>query len=377
MNVLFLVLASINVVIWVFYGLLFFDNLKKKPIFRGSDCSDNEIIYPSLSVIIPACNEEESIEQAVIQLINQDYPNFEVIVVNDRSTDNTGVILEKLKVQYSQLKVINITELPSNWLGKNHAISQGVKASSGEWLLFTDADIMFTPNSLKETISYSSKNELDHLTISPESIHKGFFYGGLIYFFFFVITFLFMTSKSAGLGAFNLVRKLVYVEIGGYEAIAMQPVDDYAFGKLVVKKGYKQCFGYSRGLISVKLYANISEMIKGIEKNQFAGANYNVITTLAACLTIIFVHVYPFIGVFFGSMWARILCGFSLIILFAIYNFSKRYISTSLSHFLIHPISVLIYVWAVLNSMLKVLSRGGIEWRGTFYSLKELRKHTL
>ena len=142
---------------------MFFDNLKKKPIFRGSDCSDNEIINPSLSVIIPACNEEESIEQAVIQLINQDYPNFEVIVVNDRSTDNTGVILEKLKVQYSQLKVINITELPSNWLGKNHAISQGVKASSGEWLLFTDADIMFTPNSLKETISYSSKNELDHL----------------------------------------------------------------------------------------------------------------------------------------------------------------------------------------------------------------------
>ena len=109
-------LAFINVIIWVYFGLLLFSNLKKKPIFRGTNCSDEGIIYPSLSVIIPACNEEEAVERAVTQLINQHYPNFEVIVVNDRSTDNTGVILEKLKVQYSQLEVITITELPSNWL---------------------------------------------------------------------------------------------------------------------------------------------------------------------------------------------------------------------------------------------------------------------
>ena len=100
LNVLFLVLASINVAIWAFYGLLFFSNLKKKSIFRGSDCSDNEIIYPSLSVIIPACNEGKSIKQAISQLLDQDYPDFEVIVVNDRSTDHTGVVVEELKIKY-------------------------------------------------------------------------------------------------------------------------------------------------------------------------------------------------------------------------------------------------------------------------------------
>jgi len=377
MNVLFLVLAFINIIIWIYFGLLLFSNLKKKPIFHGTNCSDKGIIYPSLSVIIPACNEEESIEQAVTQLINQDYPNFEVVVVNDRSTDRTGVILAELDIKYPQLQVITINDLPPKWLGKNHAIYQGVKHATGEWLLFTDADIMFSPDSLKETMSYSLENKLDHLTISPEAITKGFFYGGLMSFFFFVITFLFITSKSAGLGAFNLVKKSVYNEIGGYEAIAMQPVDDFSFGKLVVKKGYKQCFGYSRGLISVKMYDNIFAMIKGIEKNQFAGSNYSVLGTLSACWILLFVHVYPFVGLFFGPEWARVLCGFSIIILLAIYNYSKKYVNVLLRHFLIHPISALLYIWAILNSMVKILSRGGIEWRGTVYSLEELKKQTL
>jgi len=377
MNGLLLVLASINVVIWVYLGLLLFSNLKKKPIFRGTDCSGNEIIYPSLSIIIPACNEEESIKRAISQLLDQDYPDFEVIAVNDRSTDRTGVVLEELKIKHPQLKVVTITELPPNWLGKNHAVYQGVKHATGKWLLFTDADIMFSPRSLKRTVSYSLENKLDHLTISPDIIHKGFFYGGFISLFLFTITFLFIISKSAGLGAFNLVKKSVYQEIGGYEAIAMQPVDDFSFGKLVVKKGYKQSFGFSKGLISVKMYNNLLSMIKGIEKNQFAGTNYSVIGTLASCWLNIFLHVYPFAGLFFGPQWARVLCGFSIIIVAAIYNYSKKYINVSLRHVLIHPISALLYFWAVLNSMVKILSRGGIEWRGTVYPLEALKKHTL
>ncbi len=376
MNMLFLVLASINVVIWVFYGLLFFFNLKKKPIFRGNDCYDNEIIYPSLSVIIPACNEEESIRQAISQLLDQDYPDLEVIVVNDRSTDHTGFVVEELKIQYPQLKVVNITDLPPKWIGKNHAIYQGVKQATGEWILFTDADVMFSPSSLKKTVSYSLENELDHLTITPDITYKGFFYGGFISFFIIVVTGFYLSSKSAGIGAFNLIKRSTYQEIGGYEAIAMQPVDDVSLGKLLVKKGYKQSFGFSKGLISVKLFDNLFAMMKGIEKNQFSSTNYRVLPTLAFCCFILFLNVYPFIGLFFGSEWVRILCGFSIIILFAIYNYLKKYTDVSLMHVLIHPISALLYFWAVLNSMVKILRRGGIEWRGTVYSLEELKKHT-
>lgn len=319
MNVL-LVLSLINIVIWAFYGLLFFGNLKKKPIFRSSDCSDNEIIYPSLSVIIPACNEEESVRQAISQLLNQDYPNLELIIVNDRSTDNTGAILAELNIKYPQLKVIKITDLPPKWIGKNHAIYQGVKQATGEWILFTDADVMFSPGSLKQTVSYCLGNKLDHLTITPNITYKGFFYGGFISFFIIVVTGFYLSSKSAGIGAFNLIRKSAYQEIGGYEAIAMQPVDDVSLGKLVVKKGYKQSFGFSKGLISVKLFNNLFAMMKGIKKNQFASTNYRVLPTLVFCCFILFVNVYPFVGLFLGSEWVRALCGFSIILLFAIYN---------------------------------------------------------
>ena len=377
MNILFLVIASISAISWVCLGVLFFGTMRKKHIFRGTAFSGEGIIYPSLSIVIAACNEEESIEQAVTQLINQDYHDFEVIVVNDRSTDRTGGILAELDIKYPQLKVITITNLPPNWLGKNHAIYQGVKYATGEWLLFTDADVMFSPDSLKKTISYSLENNLDHLTIGPDIPHKGYIYGGFIAFLTLVITFLFIGSKSAGLGAFNLIKKSTYNAIGGHEALAMQPVDDFSLGKLVVKRGYKQSYDFSKGLISVKIYDNISGMIKGLEKNQFAGANYNVSTTLATCSLLLFLHVYPFIGILFGSWLSRVLCGISIIMVFAIYNTSRKYMPISLSHFLIHPISASLYAWTVFKSMVNILSRGGVEWRGTVYSLEELRKHTL
>ena len=98
---------------------------------------------------------------------------------------------------------------------------------------------------------------------------------------------------------------------------------------------------------------------------------------MAFCLFILFLNVYPFAGVFFGSELVRVLCGFSILILFTIYNYLKKYIDVSLRHVLIHPISALLYFWAVLNSMVKILSRDGIEWRGTVYSLEELKKQTL
>jgi cellulose synthase/poly-beta-1,6-N-acetylglucosamine synthase-like glycosyltransferase len=120
MNVLFSVLALISTFLLVGIVLPWFKYIKKRPIFLETDGLNTGAVYPALSVIIPACNEEESIEQAVRQLISQDYPDLEVIVVNDRSTDNTGEILEKLKIQYPRLKVITIHDLPPNWLGKNH-----------------------------------------------------------------------------------------------------------------------------------------------------------------------------------------------------------------------------------------------------------------
>lgn len=376
MNVLFSVLSLISAFIEVGTVLLWFRYIKKRPVFLEIDSSNNGIIYPALSVIIPACDEEESIEQAVRQLISQDYPNLEVIVVNDRSTDKTGAVLKKLKVQYPQLKVITIYDLPPNWLGKNHAVYQGVKEATGEWLLFTDADVMFSLGSLKKTLRYALEHTLDHLTIAPDLYYGGVFYRAFLTYLSFAITATVMFTNKVGVGAFNLVKKSVYQEIGGYEAIAMRVADDMSFGELVVNKGYKQDFGLSgKGFIIVKWYDNLFALLKGIKKNQFAHFKYSVVTTLVICLYALLVGVYPFVGIFLGPIWARALCGISVVSLFAVYNYLAKYLNISRSYVVIHPISVLLYIGAILNSMVKTISQGGIEWRGTIYPIKVLKKH--
>ena len=376
MNIIFSILSLISALIGVGTVLPWFKFMNKMPIFLGTDDSNNGAIYPTLSVIIPACNEEESIEQAISQLMSQDYPDLEVIVVNDRSTDKTGVVLEKLKVQYPQLKVITIYDLPPNWLGKNHAIYQGVKEATGEWLLFTDADVMFSQASLKKTIKYAVEHTLDHLAIAPDLYYGGVFYRAFLTYLSFAITATVMVTKKVGVGAFNLVKKSVYQEIGGYEAIAMRVADDMSFGELVVDKGYKQAFGLSgKGFIIVKWYNTLFDLLKGFKKNQFAHFKYSVVTTLVICLYALLVGVYPFVGIFLGPIWARTLCGISVLSLFGVYNQFAKYTNISRSYVVIHPISVMLYIGAILNSVVSTVRRGGIEWRGTFYPLEVLKKH--
>ncbi|AFQ43288.1 glycosyltransferase [Desulfosporosinus meridiei] len=376
MNVLLLTIASvlalyglISVVLWLRY-------MKTIRLFEVTDCLNDEAIYSKLSVIVPACNEEECIEQTVRQLITQDYQNLEIVIVNDRSTDNTGAILEKLLIQFPQLKVVTIYDLPSNWLGKNHAIDQGVKHATGEWLLLTDADVMFSPRSLKKTVSYALEHSLDHLTIVPDVFYGGVFYRAFLAYFGLTFFSIAMVTHKAGLGAFNLVKTSVYQEIGGYEAIALHPLDDMSFGKQIVEKGYKQGLACSgKGFIMVKWYESLFDILRGFEKNQFSSMNYRVSAVIGLCIYSLLTNVYPFAGLFFGPLSARILCGISVLSLFVAYNHLSKLMDISRGYFLLHPLSALLFLGAMLNSMVKIINRGGIKWRGTFYPLEVLKKH--
>lgn len=234
----FSVLSLISVFLGVSTAVLLLRYLKKMPIFREIIGSNDGTIYPPLSVIIPACNEEKSIGEAVRRLMNY-YPHLEVIVVIDRSTDNTALLLEKLKVEYPQLKVVTISDLPPNWLGKNHAVYRGEKEATGEWLLFTDADVMFSSSSLKVTIRYAMEKNLDHLAIVPDLYYGSVLHRAFLAYFSLAFISVAMITNKVGVGAFNLVKKSVYQAIGGYEAIPMQVIDDMSLGTSVVDKGYK------------------------------------------------------------------------------------------------------------------------------------------
>lgn len=377
MNLLFSILSVSSMLIITSLTFLLLRYVKGMPLFGQTKALVNRDNYPSLSVVIAACNEELAIEQTVRQLVDQDYPSLEVIVVNDRSTDRTGAILEKLNVEYPQLKVITITDLPENWLGKTNAIHQGVKHSSGEWLLFTDADVLFASESLKETVGYAVEHNLDHLAMATDIYNGGILYRSFIAYVSITVSSILMFTKKAGTGAFNLVKKSVYDAVGGYEAVAMKVVDDMSFGELIVDKGYIQQLGRSStGFIAVKWYNNLRELFKGFEKNQFASANYSIAITLVMALFVLLTNVYPFFGLFLGPTWARFLCGISILSWFTVYNNLAKYNNVSRFFAFFHPMCALFEIGAVLNSMFKTLRRGGVEWKGKFYSIEELKKNS-
>ena len=123
--------------------------------------------WPRLSVVIATCNDADTIEKAVNTLLQQDYPKLEIVVVNDRSTDKTGVIIEKIARKDSRVRTVHIQHLPPGWLGKVHALHVGTQKTSGEWILYTDADVYFKQGTLRKAIAFISADHSDHLALMP------------------------------------------------------------------------------------------------------------------------------------------------------------------------------------------------------------------
>src|SRR5690606_5030460 len=153
-------LFSAGVWLTLFVGVRFIDWLRDVEV-------PADFAWPRVSIIVPARNEEREIEAALQSVLHLDYPDYEVMVVNDRSTDGTGAILERMQSAYPQLRVATVTELPRGWLGKNHAMYFGAQQASGELLLFTDADIVMRPDTLRRAVYYLEREKLDLLPMTP------------------------------------------------------------------------------------------------------------------------------------------------------------------------------------------------------------------
>jgi glycosyltransferase involved in cell wall biosynthesis len=240
--------------------------------------------YPSLSVIVPARNEENAIKESVETMLAQSYPGeLEVIVIDDRSTDGTGRILDSLQSAYpDRLKFIRVKDLPEGWLGKNHALYLGAKSAQGEWLLFTDADVCFSPNCFEYAMNYASSKGLHHLTLPPEILSRSLLLRAFVAAFTMIFTVAQRpwrardprSGKAVGVGSFNLLSRDVYERIGTHRAIAMRPDDDMKLAKLVKKHGFKQDVAYGSGLVSVEWHESLKGAVHGLGKSMFPGMDY-------------------------------------------------------------------------------------------------------
>ena len=337
--------------------------------------------YPRVSIIIPALNEAHTIEAALTSVLAQDYPNFEIIALNDRSSDPTGTVLDRMKMQYPNLQVVHITELPTGWLGKNHALNKGAGRATGEYLLFTDADVRFAPDALRSAMNYALEHDLEHLTAIPHLYGKT----PLLRSFIAAFTLLFsysvlrasgrLTDNHVGLGAFNLLRRSVYRQVGGHETIALRPDDDMRLGRLVKRAGFRQRVVFAADLIQVEWYESVGGGVRGLNKNAFAGLYYSLPLVLLVTGTLLVTHVWPFAAVFVTTGTARSLYALVLLTILFVYIVGSRFTRLPWPFAALHPVGTAILVYAILEAAFKATVQGGIRWRGTFYGLGELKKN--
>jgi len=365
---------------WVPMGILLV--LKRKAIqVLASLTMEEPQPLPKVSVVIPARNEERNVEHALQSVLGLDYPGLEIMVVNDRSTDGTRDILEKLAKGDQRLTLLNIGSLPEGWLGKTHALHMGAQQAQGEFILFTDADIVFHPFALRKAMSHVQANQLDHLTILPEDTMPGFFLRVLSATFGIFMFIIFQpwkaknprSRKYMGIGAFNLIRTSVYKTIGGHEAIALRPDDDLKFGKLVKRNGYRQDVLNGKGMVAVEWYRSVPELIHGLMKNMFAGMEYRVSFVVFATLASLLIHLWPWIGMWFATGWAQTLFALTVFMMVGSFGFALAPFGVKPWHGLFLPLTISLLVYIQWRATILTLWQGGITWRGTFYPLRKLR----
>ena len=335
---------------------------------------------PSLSVIVPARNEAAALPRSLPSLLGQTYPDLEVIALDDRSTDATGAILESLKRQHPRLVVIHIASLPDGWLGKTHALFIGSRAAGGNWLLFTDADVVFHPRCLEVAMAYAETNGVDHLVVLPRTESAGFWEPILFGCFGLLFAIFFRPWQASdprsrafiGVGAFNLIRRSAYERIGTHRALATVIVDDLELGRLVKTHGLRQAAVQGGDLLRVRWQIGLSGIVHGLEKNAFAGLGYSVVRTTAACLALAACGILPFLAAPFGE--ARILWAASALAGILAQACSAREARLPLWSALFFPAGIAVLCFTVLRSMLLALCRGQVEWRGTSYPLSLLRR---
>ena len=374
-------LAMLAAGFWIPAGIWLILNRHALTVLESVPVEDEHPL-PAVSIVIPARNEERNLEQALESVLAMDYPDLEIIVVNDRSTDRTGAILETMAERDARLTVVTIESLPDGWIGKPYALHTGAQRARGEFILFTDADIVFHPLALQKAMAHVQAHQFDHVTLIPQGTMPGFFLKTFSATFGIFMFILFKPWKARnprsrcymGVGAFNLIRASAYRAVGGLQAVALRPDDDLKFGKLVKDHGYRQDVLNGKGMVAVEWYRSVGELIDGLMKNMFAGMEYRVSSVIAATLAALLIHLWPWIGVWVADGWPRAWYAVTVVMMVGSFGVAMVPFGVKFRHGLLLPLTIGLLVYIQCRAAVLALWRGGIVWRGTFYALRQLKK---
>jgi glycosyltransferase involved in cell wall biosynthesis len=366
---------------WIFYGLQVAWGLLHLPWLKNfRPAQDAEC--PSVSLLFAARDEEEKLPAALATLATLDYPRLEIIGVDDRSRDASGKILDEFARSNRRFRAIHISELPGGWLGKTHALQKAYENSTGEWMLFTDADVRLAPDVLRRAITLARGHNLDHLTLFGDVEMKGFWESVTITFFgmaFHIATIPHRIGNPAsgayaGVGAFQLLKRSAYEASGTHRRLAMEVIDDMKLGKIVKQAGFRSGIGVAQDAVIVRWHAGIGNLIRGVTKNFFAGLNYRPTLVVLVIAAALLMNVAPFVAIFAGHGWVRTFAIIAVIIALCFHIGVDIVMRASPLYAITYPLGALLICYMLLRSMVVTLLSGGVTWRDTFYPLDELKR---
>jgi len=366
---------------WILTAVLGYRGMARIPTLTRVAAFDGPT-FPRVSILFAARDEAAKLPEALASLLAVDYPNYEVVAVDDRSEDATLEILNDFARRDSRLRVIHIAELPQGWLGKPHALEMAYRESTGEWLVFTDADVQFAPDLLRRALALMEQQRSDHLTLLAGLDLRGFWeptavgYLGVC-FAVGVRPWRVSNPKSKvymGVGAFQMIRRSTYEAIGTHRRLAMEVLDDMKLGKLVKQNGFRSNVAPSENLLRIRWQEGIGNVIKGMTKNMFAGFDFNIAKTVAGVAGICVISVLPILGVIFARGPAQIAAGVAAAVAMLFEAQLMTQAKASRWFGVTHALGALIVCYIIVRSMVVTLGRGGVVWRGTFYPLEELRR---
>ena len=370
-----LALAWLAVAVYGMLGMRRIPRLRDFAPLPNEDC-------PPVSLLVAARDEAEKIEAAAKSWLALDYPNLQIIAVDDRSTDATGEILDRLAERDKRLKVIHLTDLPPGWLGKSHALTRAFEHATGEWLLLTDADVHMTPDTLRRSMSLVRTLNLDHTTGLARFDLDGMWVRavlGAAMMGVFVLAQPWRCShpKSKlyiGMGAFQLLSRTAYETIGTHKALALEVVEDMALARAIKQHGFRTGAFLPDDSVRLRYVNNLREYIRISPKNAFAIVDFNIWLAATAVLLALVSGVLPFALLPFVSGWPLVFTLATLATLLTFNGFGLPRLGVPPYYALLHPVGAIVLSYILVRGVYLNYRDGGIYWRGTFHSLKDVRR---
>jgi chlorobactene glucosyltransferase len=370
---------------WLVHGRSTLDIMVEPNTDQGDFLPKAE--FPLISVIIPARNERRNIERCISAIFEQTYPNYEIIVVDDRSSDDTHKILSELKNQDLRLHSIHGVELPAGWAGKPHALVQGAAAARGEWLCFMDADTFAKPSLLWSTYSMAMKQNADMFSILTDQELGSFWERTILPLVFLGLSFGFPAQRvndpsspdAIANGQFILIKRSTYDNVGGHGSVKDRVDEDKAIAILVKRAGHRLIIADGRKVASTRMYTSLPEIWEGWTKNIYLGLQDRLWLLLFGAFLGLVVSILLPIWLVGSLLWLTLSAGVTAAIMAGeasilwLYLIYKRFQACQVffipsGYAFTFPLGALIFTAMMAASAFNVISGRGVLWKGRRYT---------